>query len=360
MINNLLANSKQYLPIAITILYFAMRFFEKRSATIIISVFFCFFVLFNNEIPAKFNFDLDLLCFLGMFSVAAVIMLARFGIDDTRFTINKLTCWHFTGFGLIIIGWLFDQSHPHTQICMALGVMIFFGSYPFVGWLDHFFIHSPLDLIAIFQLIIRPTAAITFALWVMVMGEYKTSGAFFATCNFFAASSLIFVPILLSTKKDLRRSIAYISTAETGFFMFCATTLAIDYKKIYLLAFIQGALLLASAKAAICLQRKTQQNSIQDLSGIFYTDRPLAFSIATPLILLEVTNICAAFLLTHSPCILTLCLLSIAIFGYFIYTLSHLILAKPTNGKEISALKLVDKVQMVLLLSTIVLIYGIF
>lgn len=359
MISNLLLNFTKYFPIAITILYFAMRFSEKRSATTIISVFFCIFVLLNNEIPAKFNFNIDLLCFFGTFFTTAAIMLSRFGIDDTRFTINKLTCWHFTGLGLIMIGWLFDQSQPHTQICMALGVMIFFASYPFVGWLDHFFIHSPLDLMAIFQLIIRPTAAVTFALWIMAMSEYKTSVPFFATCNFFASSSLIFVPILMFTKKDLRRLIAYISTSETGFLMFLATTLTTDYKKIYLLAFIQGALLLAITKATICFQRKTQQDRIHDLLGIFYKDRPLAVSIITPLILLEATNILAAFLLRHSPIILTLCALSIAVFGYFIYNFTRLIFAKQSNDKEISTLKLVDKTQMILLLSAIVLVYGV-
>lgn len=339
------------IPFIISIFFFISRLFQKNSNSTWLSL--AIYAILTNIIHNHWrSVNIPITFFLS-----SILLLTRYGVEDVRFTVNKLTCWFLLSICLNIISLNLSQSTLSGQLYMAFSLMIFAGIYPFAGWLDHFYIHSPVNLIAIFQLLIRPIICTICFLWFKTVIEYDTANRFLLIWLTIAAASTMFSSILLFTKKDFRRLLAYFSIIESGILLLICFNSNLSISAIFHTAFAQSAALLTLSIIGTHVYRSTQDDSLQNFSKSLANNKVCKIYFIIASLSLQIINIIAVSHIQNNTFATAYGIASVLI---MLMITKKILEVKNHDNVQVVRLKLIDNAQLILLLCSTLTICKIF
>ncbi|MDR2720977.1 MAG: hypothetical protein LBB15_01660 [Puniceicoccales bacterium] len=225
----------------------------------------------------------------GFFTLAGWVIMRKFGMFDPGFAAGKFFAYH-----LMANIFFFCAEHwtPQSQFGTALFLIsfcIFSSSFPFHGWIEHFFSHAPTCLIAIFLLFLRPFVWFFTLQFSSTIVPFENFGVFRKIFIILGILGCLFVPILFFSKRENRKLLGYILCWQNGILW-----LLLSYCKLYSYTFlfefsiIQGILLTLLLFNFVEIQKQRHNDSIICFRSMYHLKKLCGFTICSTLGLLGI------------------------------------------------------------------------
>jgi formate hydrogenlyase subunit 3/multisubunit Na+/H+ antiporter MnhD subunit len=209
-------------------------------------------------------------CF-GAFVLGGWILMRKFGAFDPSFAAKKLLSYYLTAIFLFFCAECCVSHLRFGTLLILVAFCILGASYPFHGWIEHFFVHAPSCLVSAFLLFFRPAVwffTLQFLSTFIPVGDHRFLRIF---CMILGIWSCFFVPVLFFSKKENRKLLGYMVCWQNGIIW-----LMLSYCKVYNYVFLFEFSLIQSISLALlflCFIETQRQLNGDDTIGIRATYR---------------------------------------------------------------------------------------
>jgi hypothetical protein len=228
-------------------------------------------------------------CCCGIFALVGRIVMRKFGISDPSFAAKKFLIYHLTACCLFFCAeYWFPQSQFGAMLFLA-SLCIFTASFPFHGWIEHFFSHAPILLVFVFLTFICSlvwSVALRFMSVAVSVEIHDFLGKFSATIGILGC---LFVPILFFSKRENRKFLGYALCWQNGILwtlLSCCKAGTYIFSDGFSLTYCMPIAFLLGIISEV--QKRYQSDDIIPLGEIYRTEKFFALAIGTVLVTLGV------------------------------------------------------------------------
>jgi hypothetical protein len=225
-------------------------------------------------------------CF-GIFATVGWYIVGKFGVADSRFAARKFITYHLLAVLLLCIALVLALRFDARVVLCSIALCVFSATYPFHGWIEHFFAHAPSCLVVGFLLFFR-TVAWFFTLQLLSTAISIENYAFFRGIFLsFGFLGALFVPILFFSKRENRKFLGYAVCWQNGVLWLILPCCRIcDYAMVFELAVIQGFLLASIFLGFVENQKRLKGDGIVCIKAMFAVKKSRACALCLALIFL--------------------------------------------------------------------------
>jgi hypothetical protein len=262
---------------------------EKRSCaqvvcslvSVILAIFACGMLLRDDLFIVPF-------C-CGIFALVGWIIMRRFGIFDSNFAAKKFLMYHLVACCLFFYAEYWWLRARLGVALFPVALCIFSASFPFHGWVEHFFSHAPMCLGAVFLLFFRPFAWFFTLQFLSIAASVENYGFSEKFSGVLGVLGCLFLPILFFSKEENRKFLGYVLCWQNSILWLSLSNCEVYvYDLLFEFSIAQGALLTLLLFAFAGIQRRRQSDSIICLKSICCLGKPRGFVIGIALVLLGI------------------------------------------------------------------------
>jgi hypothetical protein len=245
-------------------------------------------------------------------------MIRKFGLFDSGFAAKKFLVYHLGAIVLFYFAGVLSSRGGIISFLVMFAILS--SSYPFHGWIEHFFSHAPSRLVAAFLLFFRPVVwffTLQFISAVITVENYAFLQKAFL---FFGLLGCLFVPVLFFAKQENRKFLSYAVCWQNGvIWLFLAHCRVSDYIPLFKLSVMQGFLLTLPLLSFVENQKHIQSDGIISLRSIFSLKKSRAYGVCLTLIALGILPLFTCCLTGTYRLYVTCSAISCPLYFYFTY-----------------------------------------
>ncbi|MDR2436074.1 MAG: hypothetical protein LBD33_02065 [Puniceicoccales bacterium] len=221
------------------------------------------------------------------FTLIGWVVVRKFGAFDPSFAARKFFMYHLVAniLFLCFARWM-PQSRSGTAL-LLIALCIFSSSFPFHGWIEHFFSHAPACLVAVFLLFLRPFVWFFTLQFLSVIISIENFDAFRKIFTALGALGCLFVPILFFSKKENRKLLGYMLCWQNGILWLLLSCCKLySYIFLFELSVIQGILLTLLFFSFVEMQKQRRSDEIICFGSIYRLKKLWGFTVCSAFSLL--------------------------------------------------------------------------
>lgn len=201
-------------------------------------------------------------CYI-FFAFVAYLILIKFGVADAHFAALKFIIYHTIA---IIAFYLISISSINSSWCFFWTIFSFGilnTSYPFNGWIEHFYMHAPSSLLAVYNIFFRPLAIFFMLKVLSIIISIENYTYVRKTFLYLGVVGMIFIPILFFAKNENRRIVAYMTYWQSGLLWLILSDCSIlNYISLVKFSILQGLILAILSLCVVFLHKKLHNDDL--------------------------------------------------------------------------------------------------